>query len=120
MRARNKDRCGVTKIEEERVVRAQAQLIDGLRATRLASFYKALSDPTRVRIISALSPGELCVCDIAATLGMTQSAISHQLRVLRELRLVKRRRQGQMAYYSVDDEHVSALFAQGLSHLEHG
>jgi ArsR family transcriptional regulator len=116
----DRDLCGVTQIEEERVRRAQAQLIDGLTATRLAGFFKALSDPTRVRIISALSGGQLCVCDLAATLGMSQSAISHQLRLLRQLRLVKRRREGQMAYYTVDDEHVSHLFEQGMSHLEHG
>ena len=120
MPARDRDRCEVTHIEEDRVRRAQAQLIDGLTATRLAGFFKALSDPTRARIISALSAGELCVCDVAATLGMTQSAISHQLRVLRQLRLVKRRREGQMAYYTLDDEHVSRLFAEGMSHLEHG
>jgi ArsR family transcriptional regulator len=120
MPARDRDVCEVTHIEEDRIRRAQAQLIDGLTATRLAGFFKALSDPTRVRIISALSSGELCVCDVAATLGMTQSAISHQLRVLRQLRLVKRRREGQMAYYTLDDEHVSCLFSEGMSHLEHG
>lgn len=120
MRAMDRDRCEIRQIEEERVKEAQAQLVDGLTATHLASFFKALSDPTRVRIISALASGELCVCDIAATLGMTQSAVSHQLRVLRQLRLVKRRRQGQMAFYTLDDAHVSNLFREGMDHLQHG
>jgi len=120
MRAIDRDRCEIRQIEEERVKQAQAQLVDGLTATNLASFFKALSDPTRVRIISALSAGELCVCDIAATLGMTQSAVSHQLRLLRQLRLVKRRRQGQMAFYTLDDAHVSNLFREGMDHLLHG
>ena len=77
--ARESDlRCGVTYIDEGRVRQAQGGLVDGLTATRLAETFKALSDPTRVRIISALSNAELCVCDIAATLGMSPSAISHQ------------------------------------------
>ncbi len=119
MPVRDRDQCEVTHIEEERVRRAQAQLVDGLTATDLADFFGALGDPTRVRIISALSAGELCVCDLAAALGMSQSAISHQLRILRQLRLVKRRRAGQMAYYTIDDEHVSHLFRQGMDHLRH-
>jgi DNA-binding transcriptional ArsR family regulator len=120
MRASDPDRCEVKRIDEEMVQQAQAQLVDGLTATQLAEFYKALSDPTRVRIISALSAGELCVCDIAATLGMSQSAISHQLRRLRQLRLVKRRKDGQMVYYTLDDEHVSDLFREGMDHVRHG
>ena len=113
------DSCEVRYIEESRVRQAQQQLVDGLTATQLAGFFDALSDPTRVRIISALSAGELCVCDIAATLGMTQSAISHQLRLLRQLRLVKRRKAGQMVYYALDDEHISNLFSQGMDHVLH-
>jgi ArsR family transcriptional regulator len=116
----NEDRCEVKRIDEDMVQQAQAQLVDGLTATHLAGFFKALSDPTRVRIISALSVGELCVCDIAATLGMSQSAISHQLRSLRQLRLVKRRKDGQMVYYTLDDDHVSNLFREGMDHLKHG
>ncbi len=114
------DRCEIYHVNEEMVRQAQAQLVDGLNATQLAEFFKALSDPTRVRIISALSAAELCVCDLAATLGMSQSAISHQLRLLRQLRLVKRRKAGQIVFYSLDDEHVSALFHQGMDHVQHG
>lgn len=116
----NDVRCGVTYIDESRVRQAQAGLVDGLTASRLAETFKALSDPTRVRIISALSNAELCVCDIAATLGMSQSAISHQLRVLRNLRLVRYRKEGKIVYYSLDDEHIEGLFRQGLEHAQHG
>jgi len=106
-------------IDEDRVRRAEAHLVDGLTATRLAETFKALSDPTRVRIISALAQTELCVSDLAGTLGMSQSAISHQLRTLRELRLVKDRREGRQVYYSLDDEHIRSLFLQSMDHVRH-
>ncbi|MFQ5342466.1 MAG: ArsR/SmtB family transcription factor [Anaerolineae bacterium] len=96
-----------------------ADLVDGPTAMKLAETFKALSDPTRVRIISALSHAELCVHDIAATLDMTHSAISHQLRTLRELRLVKFRREGRHIYYTLDDEHIQDLFRMGLDHILH-
>ena len=111
--------CEVTYIDQDRVLEASAHLVDGLTATRIAETFKALSDPTRVRIISALAHSELCVCDIAATLGMSQSAISHQLRTLRALRLVKNRKEGRQVYYSLDDEHIYSLFKQGLDHALH-
>ena len=81
--------------------------------------FKALADPTRVRIISVLAQTELCVCDLAATLGMSQSAVSHQLRLMRRMRLVKNRKAGRMVYYSLDDEHIDDLFRRGLEHVEH-
>ncbi len=115
----NSDRCEVYHIDESMVQQAQEKLLDGLTATRLAEFFQALGDPTRVRILSALSVGELCVCDLAATLGMSQSAISHQLRLLRQLRLVRRRKEGQMVYYTLDDDHVSRLFREGMDHVRH-
>jgi DNA-binding transcriptional ArsR family regulator len=113
------DRCEVTVIDAARVRAASEQVVDGLTATHLAETFKALSDPTRVRIISALSRNELCVCDLAATLGMSQSAISHQLRLLRALRLVKRAKRGRMVYYTLDDDHIEGLFRQGLEHVSH-
>ena len=94
-------------------------MVDGLAATRLAETFKALSDPTRVRIISALSHTELCVCDLAATLGMSQSAVSHQLRTLRQLHLIKSRKEGRQVYYSLDDDHIHELFRCGLDHVSH-
>jgi len=114
------DRCESTDVDGARVRGAQENLVDGLTATRLAQTFKALSDPTRVRIISALLHSELCVHELAACLGMSQSAISHQLRTLREMRLVRFRKEGRHVYYTLDDEHIHDLFHQGLEHVEHG
>jgi DNA-binding transcriptional ArsR family regulator len=86
----------------------------------LAEIFKVLSEPTRVRILQALSEEELCVCDIAAVVETTSSAISHQLRILRSARLVKSRKDGKMVYYSLDDEHVRNLFEEGIRHLKEG
>lgn len=113
-------RCEETFIHEDQVLAAQASLIDGLTATRLAAAFAALSDPTRVRLISALLNQELCVCDLAALLGMSQSATSHQLRILRNLSLVRTRKQGRIVYYALDDEHIRELFQRGLDHVRHG
>lgn len=83
----------------------------------LAELFKVFGDTTRVKIISALFEAELCVCDIAELLHMTQSAISHQLRVLRQARLVKHRKEGKVVFYSLDDEHIKTIFNQGLEHI---
>lgn len=118
-KSRAAERCAETIINEDKVRQAQQVLLDGLSATHLAATFKALADPTRVRIVSILAQTELCVCDLAATLGMTQSAISHQLRLMREMRLVKSRKEGRMVYYALDDEHIRDLFQRGLEHIEH-
>lgn len=86
---------------------------------RMSSLFGALGDPTRLRIVSALSQRELCVCDISASLGMSQSAISHQMRLLRDLGLVRSRRDGRLVYYALDDGHVLTLFQQAKEHVEH-
>jgi DNA-binding transcriptional ArsR family regulator len=86
----------------------------------LADLFSALSDPTRLHIISALLEGELNVGDIAAQLEMTESAVSHQLRGLRQLRLVRSRKAGRQVYYTLDDDHVARLYRLGLDHVEHG
>ena len=112
-------RCAETIIDEQKVRAAEAALLDGLSATRLADIFKALADPTRVRIISILTKTELCVCDLAATLGMTQSAVSHQLRLMSAMRVVKSRKAGRMVYYRLDDEHIQDLFQRGLAHVRH-
>ena len=83
----------------------------------LADLFKTFGDPTRIRILYALSVQELCVCDIADSLGMTQSAISHQLRVLKQMQLVKFRRDGKTVYYSLADSHVSTILGQGMEHV---
>jgi DNA-binding transcriptional ArsR family regulator len=94
--------------------------VDSRTAIHLAETFKALSDPTRVRIVSLLAQDELCVCDVAAALDMSQSAVSHQLRTLRDLRLVRWRRDGRQIFYTLDDEHVGDLFQLGLDHVAHG
>lgn len=84
----------------------------------LAELFKVFGDPTRIRILYALSAGELCVCDIASVLNMSQSAISHQLRVLKQISLVKFRREGKTVYYSLADSHVETILKQGLEHVQ--
>jgi ArsR family transcriptional regulator len=83
----------------------------------LADLFKVFGDTTRIKILHALVASEMCVCDIAVLLNMTQSAISHQLRVLKQANLVKFRKEGKVVYYSLDDEHVKQIFDQGLSHI---
>lgn len=84
---------------------------------RLAETFKVLGDPTRLKILLAVSLDELCVCDIASLLGTTKSAVSHQLRLLRSLRVVKYRKDGRIVYYSLDDSHVGNLLSEGLDHI---
>jgi DNA-binding transcriptional ArsR family regulator len=95
----------------------RAQMPDDDTLLDLADLFKMFADSTRVRILFALLKSELCVCDIADLLGMTKSAVSHQLRGLRQTRLVKYRREGKTVFYSLDDDHVGAIFAQGLQHV---
>ena len=95
-------------------------LLDEAQSQKLADIFKVLGDNTRIRLLTLLTQQEMCVTDIATTLGMGQSAISHQLRVLRNARLVKFRKDGKEAWYSLDDEHVVKLMTQGLEHISHG
>ena len=112
------DRCDCTIIHEDVVERVRGEMPDEELLFDLADLFKVFGDSTRVKIICGLFAAELCVCDIAALLGMTQSAISHQLRVLKQARLVKFRRAGKVVYYSLDDEHIKAIFNQGLNHIK--
>lgn len=84
---------------------------------QMAELFKTFGDPTRIRILASLARQEMCVCDIAELLGMSQSAISHQLRVLKQMALVKFRREGKTVFYSLADSHVSTILAQGLDHV---
>lgn len=86
----------------------------------LAELYKIFGDSTRVKLMCALMPGEMCVCDLSEFLGISQSAISHQLRLLRTSRLVKTRREGKSVYYSLDDGHIDTIIHQGLNHVREG
>ncbi len=109
--------CGIRCVHTERVDRARAECIPQREVERLALTYKILGDPTRLRIVIALGSGEMCVCDLAAFIGVTESAVSHQLRRLRDLALVRCRRDGQILYYSLDDDHVADLLQVGLEHI---
>lgn len=110
------DCCDTTFVHQEVV---QSIQLDGLPVGRVADVFKVLADETRLKIVYVLNLHELCVCDIAALLGSTQSNISHHLRVLRSARLVKHRRDGKMVYYSLDDDHVRNMIQQGFAHIAH-
>lgn len=84
-----------------------------------AELFKMFGDPTRLKLLAALLGQEMCVCDLSELLGLSQSAVSHQLRLLRTSRLVKNRREGKSVYYSLDDDHVSTILAQGMEHVRH-
>jgi DNA-binding transcriptional ArsR family regulator len=111
------DVCGVRTIHLSRVIQARKEEIPGREIQRLALTYRILGDPSRLKIVMALKSGEMCVCDIAAFIGLSESAVSHQLRRLRELAIVKHRREGQVLYYSLDDEHIDDLIKIGMAHI---
>jgi ArsR family transcriptional regulator, lead/cadmium/zinc/bismuth-responsive transcriptional repressor len=96
----------------------QTKVLSDASAGELAETFRVLGDVTRVRILDALSRSELCVCDVARLLGLSESAVSHQLRLLRGMRLVRPRREGRMMFYTLDDQHIIRLFEQGLEHVE--
>lgn len=112
--------CEVYQAHGEAVAAARQAMLAEDVVRDLSETFSALGDPTRVRILHALSERELCVCDLADLLSMTPSAVSHQLRLLRNLRLVRPRRAGRMVHYSLDDAHVVDLFRRGLEHVRHG
>ena len=111
------DQCDFICVHENvvnqviKVIPKEQQLLD------LADFFKIFGDPTRIRILYVLSQSEMCVCDIANLLQMGQSAISHQLRVLKQMRLVKFRREGKTVFYSLADGHIETILAQGMEHI---
>ena len=114
------DRCGAECVEPERVAAVLERLPDAQVFSDLAETFHVLSDPGRVRLVSALlEAGELCVCDLAAVTGRSQTACSHNLRLLRARRLVRNRKQGRNVYYSLDDAHIRLLLEIGLQHVSH-
>lgn len=110
-------RCDVPMIHEHVVRDVQKVMTDAELLFDLADFFKVFGDSTRIRVLDALNHAELCVCDICALLLMSQSAVSHQLRVLKDARLVRNRRDGKVVYYSLDDEHVKEILDIGQEHL---
>lgn len=96
-----------------------SQTLNEIQAAELAELFRSLGDPSRVRIIATLLKGEINVSSLADIVGISESAVSHQLRTLRQLRIVRARKQGRQVYYSLDDEHVADLFRRGLEHISH-
>ena len=110
--------CDEQRVDESKLEKVKCDLKMEEKLKELAETFKVLGDLTRVKILYGLMKSELCVCEIMEYTGMSQSAVSHQLRILRTMRLVKYRREGRSIYYSLDDEHVNVLFNQGLEHIE--
>ena len=109
--------CGYMHLHEDVVRRVEAEMPEEGALFDLAELFKVFGDSTRIRILYLLFESEMCVCDIAQLLGMTQSAISHQLQTLKKSKLVKYRRQGKTVFYSLADAHVRAIIGQGMEHI---
>lgn len=110
--------CDVTCVHDDMIQKVKKLLpAEGL-LNELADFYKVFGDVTRVKILCVLLESEMCVCDLAELLGMTQSAISHQLRVLKQTKLVKNRREGKTVYYFLADGHIQNIISQGMEHIQ--
>lgn len=112
------ENCKCTVIHNDIVEKVKANLLTEEESHNLSEFFKVFGDNTRIKIIQALSMEEMCVCDISVLLNMSQSAISHQLKVLRQSKLVKIRKEGKVVYYTLDDEHIRQIFNQGLQHIK--
>lgn len=125
VRIKSKNKCGCLAmqcdcdvIHQDVVDKVKSEMIDDDSLINMADFYKALSDSTRIKIINALYISEMCVCDISVLLNMTKSAISHQLKNLKELNLIKSRKQGKEVYYSLADRHVGIVFEITKEHVQ--
>jgi DNA-binding transcriptional ArsR family regulator len=109
--------CDALHLDSSATEARRERLMTVHAVSALAETFRILGDPTRVRILDALATGELCVCDIAELVGISESAVSHQLRLLRGMRLVRPRRAGRQVYYTIDDHHIMSLLQQGLRHV---
>lgn len=110
--------CDEPLVHLDNVRQVKPEVLSTAKAQRMAEFFSALSDPHRLKLLSALAQQELCVCDLAAAVKMGESAVSHQLRVLRSQRLVTYRRQGRNVYYGLADEHIMSLYREVAEHLD--
>ena len=113
----DEDGCRIRVVHLERVEQARKEALSEREAERLALTYRILGDPNRLKILMALKNVEMCVCDLAAFTGLSESAVSHQMRRLKDLALVKKRREGQIIYYALDDEYVAGLINVGLARI---
>lgn len=111
--------CDDSVVHVDAVRQARRALPTTTALGGVSELFAMLGDPTRLRMIAALAERELCVCDLAATVGQSESAVSHHLRLMRDLGLVRSRRDGRLVYYALDDDHVATLYAQALEHIEH-
>jgi ArsR family transcriptional regulator, lead/cadmium/zinc/bismuth-responsive transcriptional repressor len=112
------ENCEAAHLDPRSSAARRQRLLPPRTVEGLADTFRVLGDPTRVRILDALSMGELCVCDIASMVGISESAVSHQLRLLRGMRLVRPRRAGRLVYYAVDDHHILELLRQAMTHVQ--
>jgi DNA-binding transcriptional ArsR family regulator len=118
MLSRQKEICEIEYVDKAKVNTLKKQMLKNEEINKLCEVFGILSDPTRIKIIFALSRKELCVCDISNLFNISISATSHQLRILRNTRLVKYRKEGKRVFYSLDDKHISNLFNEGLKHIK--
>lgn len=117
IRRRVAEKCVCDQAHPEKVIEVAAKMPEAEALFELADLFKTFGDSTRIKILWALDVSELCVCDISAVLNMTQSATSHQLRILKQANLVTSRKAGKQVFYSLKDEHVRQIFDQGLDHI---
>ena len=110
--------CESSLVHLERVRQVQSEILPTEKAQQMAQFFGIMADPHRLKLLSALAQAELCVCDLAAVVKMSESAVSHQLRLLRNLRLVKHRREGRNIYYTLADAHIVNLYREVAEHLD--
>ena len=111
------DTCEVNVVDARKVTSVRRKMHPAAAVQLLAETFRVLGDPTRVKIVFALAQEELCVCDLATIVGASQSAVSHSLRTLRHMDLVRYRKHGKIAYYSLDDDHIARLIAEGFEHV---
>lgn len=109
--------CSCNIIHEDVIKYVRSGMLEQVQFEKLSMFFKAISDETRIKILYSLSRSKMCVCDLAALLGMTVSAISHQLRVLRQAGLVRSEKQGKVVYYMLSDDHVNTVFNNAIEHI---
>jgi DNA-binding transcriptional ArsR family regulator len=116
----NIEQCKDSVIHKARVDAVKEKMLSDDKIYDLAEIFKIFADTTRIKILYSLFEGEICVCDIATFVGTTQPAISHQLKLLKQAKIVKGRKEGQSVYYSLDDEHIKNILNVGLEHIEEG
>jgi len=112
------DQCQEKVLHQAQVAHAIKNIPDSDTLQSLVDIFKALGEPSRLKIVTALAACELCVCDLAAVSGSSESAVSHQLRILRNLKIVRYRREGKIVFYRLDDDHVKSLISQSIQHVQ--